>query len=54
MTSHLYYDNNLGVLRDNSARVRVGLVYFELPFNFNVPRIVVFKGPKGGEDPLVA
>jgi site-specific DNA-methyltransferase (adenine-specific) len=47
MANHLYYGDNLTVLRDSIATESVDLVYLDPPFNSNASYNVLFKGPKG-------
>lgn len=49
MTNHLYYGDNLGVLREHIADDSVDLIYLDPPFNSNASYNVLFKGPKGNE-----
>ena len=49
MTNHLYYGDNLKVLRDSIADESVDLIYLDPPFNSNASYNVLFKGPKGNE-----
>ena len=49
MTNHLYYGDNLQVLRDQIADQSVDLIYLDPPFNSNASYNVLFKGPKGNE-----
>jgi len=49
MTNHLYYGDNLAVLRDSIADASVDLIYLDPPFNSNASYNVLFKGPKGNE-----
>ncbi|MFO1209752.1 MAG: DNA methyltransferase [Amaricoccus sp.] len=45
--NHLYYGDNLAVLRDQIASESVDLVYLDPPFNSNASYNVLFKGPSG-------
>jgi site-specific DNA-methyltransferase (adenine-specific) len=45
--NHLYYGDNLAVLRDSIASESVDLVYLDPPFNSNASYNVLFKGPSG-------
>ena len=45
--NHLYYGDNLTVLRDSIATGSVDLVYLDPPFNSNASYNVLFKGPSG-------
>lgn len=47
MTNHLYYGDNLTVLRDNIASESVDLIYLEPPFNSNAGYNVLFKASDG-------
>jgi site-specific DNA-methyltransferase (adenine-specific) len=47
MTNHLYYGDNLKVLRDSIANDSVDLIYLDPPFNSNASYNVLFKGPQG-------
>ena len=47
MPNHLYYGDNLAVLRDSIASASVDLVYLDPPFNSNASYNVLFKGPSG-------
>ncbi len=47
MTNHLYYGDNLAVLRDSIATGSVDLVYLDPPFNSSASYNVLFKGPSG-------
>ena len=38
MTNHLYYGDNLNVLRDSIADASVDLIYLDPPFNSNIVR----------------
>lgn len=49
MTNHLYYGDNLRVLRDSIATESVDLIYLDPPFNSNASYNVLFKGPQGTE-----
>lgn len=49
MTNHLYYGDNLGVLRDHIATESVDLSYLDPPFNSNASYNVLFKGPSGSD-----
>ncbi len=51
MTNHLYYGDNLAVLRDSIKDASVDLIYLDPPFNSNAGYNVLFKGPKGNESP---
>ena len=47
MANHLYYGDNLKVLRDSIASESVDLIYLDPPFNSNASYNVLFKGPSG-------
>ena len=47
--NHLYYGDNLAVLRDSIADASVDLIYLDPPFNSNASYIVLFKGPAGND-----
>ena len=47
--NHLYYGDNLTVLRDSIASESVDLIYLDPPFNSNASYNVLFKGPTGSE-----
>ncbi|MGR3290777.1 MAG: site-specific DNA-methyltransferase, partial [Paracoccaceae bacterium] len=49
MTNHLYYGDNLSVLRNHIADASVDLIYLDPPFNSNASYNVLFRGPKGNE-----
>lgn len=49
MTNHLYYGDNLDVLRNSIADESVDLIYLDPPFNSNASYNVLFKGPSGNE-----
>ncbi len=49
MANHLYYGDNLKVLRDSIASESVDLIYLDPPFNSNASYNVLFKGPQGNE-----
>ncbi len=46
--NHLYYGDNLSVLREHIATDSVDLIYLDPPFNSNASYNVLFKGPTGG------
>ena len=48
MTNHLYYGDNLQVLREFDPE-SVDLIYLDPTFNSNASYNVLFKGPKGNE-----
>lgn len=47
MVNHLYYGDNLRVLRDSILTESVDLIYLDPPFNSNASYNVLFKGPQG-------
>ena len=47
MTNHLFYGDNLAVLRDEIGDESVDLIYLDPPFNSNASYNVLFKGPTG-------
>lgn len=47
--NHLYYGDNLAVLRDSIKDESVDLIYLDPPFNSNASYNVLFKGPSGNE-----
>ena len=47
--NHLYYGDNLSVLRDSIRDESVDLIYLDPPFNSNASYNVLFKGPAGTE-----
>ena len=47
--NHLYYGDNLKVLRESIADESVDLIYLDPPFNSNASYNVLFKGPQGNE-----
>ncbi len=49
MTNHLYFGDNLEVLRDKIGTETVDLVYLDPPFNSNATYNVLFRSPKSGE-----
>ncbi|WP_372612197.1 DNA methyltransferase [Aquicoccus sp.] len=49
MGNHLYYGDNLAVLRESIADESVDLVYLDPPFNSNASYNVLFRGPSGNE-----
>ena len=52
MTNHLYYGDNLSVLREPIASESVDLVYLDPPFNSNASYNVLFKG-HASKPPLI-
>jgi site-specific DNA-methyltransferase (adenine-specific) len=49
MGNHLFYGDNLSVLRHDIPDASVDLVYLDPPFNSNASYNVLFKGPSGNE-----
>lgn len=49
MTNHLYYGDNLSVLRESITDESVDLIYLDPPFNSNATYNVLFSGPSGNE-----
>ena len=47
MSNHLYYGDNLAVLRDSIREESVDLIYLDPPFNSNAGYNVLFKAPDG-------
>lgn len=47
MTNHLYYGDNLAVLRESIASESVDLVYLDPPFNSQATYNLLFKSPTG-------
>ena len=47
--NHLYYGDNLAVLRESIGDGSVDLVYLDPPFNSNASYNVLFRGPSGNE-----
>ena len=47
MSNHLYYGDNLDVLRNEIGDETVDLIYLDPPFNSNASYNVLFKGPTG-------
>jgi site-specific DNA-methyltransferase (adenine-specific) len=45
--NHLYYGDNLTVLRESVATASVDLIYLDPPFNSNAGYNVLFKAPDG-------
>lgn len=45
--NHLYYGDNLRVLRDSIQTESVDLIYLDPPFNSNAGYNILFKGPEG-------
>jgi len=51
MANHLYYGDNLGVLRESIRDESVDLVYLDPPFNSNATYNVLFRAPSGEASP---
>ena len=49
MTNHLYYGDNLQVLRESIKDESVDLVCLDPPFNSNATYNVLFRGPSGDQ-----
>ena len=49
MTNHLYYGDNLKVLREEIRDESVDLIYLDPPFNSNASYNVLFKAPDGSQ-----
>jgi site-specific DNA-methyltransferase (adenine-specific) len=49
MGNHLYYGDNLKVLRESIKDSSVDLIYLDPPFNSNASYNVLFKGPQGND-----
>jgi len=47
MANHLYYGDNLAVLREQIKDESVDLIYLDPPFNSNANYNVLFRGPSG-------
>jgi site-specific DNA-methyltransferase (adenine-specific) len=47
MTNHLYFGDNLKVLRESFRDESVDLIYLDPPFNSNAGYNILFKGPQG-------
>ena len=47
--NHLYYGDNLAVLRASLPSASVDLIYLDPPFNSNASYNVLFKGPTGAD-----
>jgi site-specific DNA-methyltransferase (adenine-specific) len=51
MGNHLYYGDNLEVLREHIRDQCVDLIYLDPPFNSNATYNVLFRGPSGDASP---
>ncbi len=49
MANHLYYGDNLEVLREHIRDESVDLIYLDPPFNSNATYNVLFRGPSGDQ-----
>lgn len=49
MANHLYYGDNLTVLRESIRDETVDLIYLDPPFNSNANYNVLFRGPSGAQ-----
>jgi DNA modification methylase len=49
MANHLYYGDNLEVLREHVRDESVDLIYLDPPFNSNATYNVLFRGPSGDQ-----
>lgn len=49
MANHLYYGDNLAVLREHIRDETVDLIYLDPPFNSNATYNVLFRGPSGDQ-----
>ena len=49
MANHLYYGDNLHVLREHIRDESVDLIYLDPPFNSNATYNVLFRGPSGDQ-----
>lgn len=49
MVNHLYYGDNLQVLREHIKDESVDLIYLDPPFNSNATYNVLFRGPSGDQ-----
>jgi DNA modification methylase len=47
MTNHLYYGDNLGILREHIADESIDLIYLDPPFNSQATYNVLFRSPTG-------
>ena len=51
MANHLYYGDNLNVLRDSIGDQTVDLIYLDPLFNSNAEYNALFRTPKGQASP---
>jgi DNA modification methylase len=51
MTNHLYYGNNLDILREDINDESVDLIYLDPPFNSQATYNVLFRSPAGKQSP---
>src|SRR5262249_19095120 len=49
MASHLYYGDNLDILRDDIPAASVGLIYLDPPFNSQATYNVLFRSSAGAQ-----
>ncbi len=49
MGNHLYYGDNLAVLRESIASESVDLIYLDPPFNSQANYNVLFRSPTGDQ-----
>jgi hypothetical protein len=49
MANHLYYGDNLEVLREHIRAESVDLIYLDPPFNSNATYNLLFRGPSGDQ-----
>ena len=49
MTNHLYYGDNLDILRNDIASESIDLVYLDPPFNSQANYNILFKAHSGGQ-----
>jgi site-specific DNA-methyltransferase (adenine-specific) len=47
MANHLYYGDNLDVLRESIRDESVDLIYLDPPFNSNATYNILFRAPSG-------
>ena len=51
VTNHLYYGNNLDILRENINDESIDLIYLDPPFNSQAAYNVLFRSPAGKQSP---